>query len=92
MKMILVDIADKNRGALCEACAQKIVSDGKYNHIFSKFTYYNKQLQDRGLSKGAYKSTLLKIILEETGFELRSAEHVKNSEKFKRKNNLSDKK
>lgn len=92
MKMMLVEIADKNRGALCEACAQKIVSDGKYNHILSKFTYYSKQLQDRRLSKGAYKSTLLKIILQETGFELRSAEHVKNSEKFKRKNNLSGKK
>ena len=46
----------------------------------------------RVASKGAYKSTLLKIILQETGFELRSAEHVKNSEKFKRKNNLSGKK
>lgn len=91
MQMMLVEIADKNRGSLCEACAQKIVADGKYNHILSKFKFYGNQLQAKSLSKGAYKSTMLKIILEETGFELRSAEHVKNSERFKRKNNLSGK-
>ena len=92
MLMMLVDIADKNRKALCQECVQKIVSDSKFNHIMSKFSYYRKQVQDRKLSKEAYKSTMLKIILEETGFELRSAEHVKNSDRFKRKHNLSGKK
>ena len=91
MLMMLVDIADKNRKALCQECVQKIVSDSKFNHIMSKFSYYRKQVQDRKLSKEAYKSTMLKIILEETGFELRSAEHVKNSDRFKRKHNLSGK-
>lgn len=92
MRMMLLEIADKNRIALCEACAQKIITDGKYSHILSKFKFYGEKLRMKTLSKEAYKSTLLKIILEETGFELRSAEHVKNSERFKRKNNLFGKK
>lgn len=89
MQMLLVEIADKNRGSLCESCAKKIVEDGKYDHILSKFKYYDVMLQNRQMTKSAYKSTLLKIVLEETGFELRSPEHIKNSERYKKKNGLS---
>jgi len=86
MMMMLAEIADKGRNALCEGCAKKIIADNKFDHILSKFKYYNEMVQSKRMSKSAYKSTLLKIILEETGCELRSAEHIRNSERYKRKN------
>lgn len=89
MLMLLVEIADKGRNSLCEPCAQKIVSDGKYKKLLSKFKYYQDKVNTKAMTKSAYKSTLLKIVLEESGYELRSTEHIRNSERFKRKNGLA---
>lgn len=91
MMMCLFEIADKGRNGVCQSCAEKIVADGKYDRILSKFKYYGDLQQAHRLSKTEYRATMLKIILEETGFELRSAEHVRNSERFKKKNPASSK-
>lgn len=87
--MLLADIADKNRSHLCEACADKIITDGKAQHILSKFKYYAEQKQQKQISTAFYKAKLLKIIREDIDFELRSPEHIRNSERYKRKNKIS---
>lgn len=86
MNMCLVEIADKGRGPICKSCAEYIVENGKFKHIMSKFKYYNGLMHKHEISQAEYTSTLLKIVLEETNFELRTPEHVKNSERYMRKN------
>lgn len=89
MEMELKYIADRGIDKqLCADCAKKIVFDNKFDLILSKFSYYRQRLNDKRINESEFNNILLKIILEETGYDLRSAEHRMNSKRYKRKNGM----
>lgn len=77
--LLLREVADPEKLPLCEGLASKIYSEGRYNFFYAKFKYYNSQLKSGKISREQYRNTLLKIILEMTGVDLRSEYHIRNA-------------
>lgn len=72
-------VADKERRGLVEETVDKIVLSGQASRLLNKFKYYAKKMEDGSMKETEYKNTLLKIIRENFGVELRSELHVRNA-------------
>ena len=83
--VMLQGVADREKQGLCEATARKIVKDGKDTVVKSKFLYYDKKMSSGKMSLSEYKNTMLKIIREVSGVDLRSESHIRNSLRSRRK-------
>lgn len=85
VQIVLKEIADREKRLLCADTARLIVSSGKEQFFLSKVKYYF-DLKERGkIRMNEYKNTLLKIVREMCGVELRSDRHVQNSQRANRK-------
>lgn len=77
--VMLQGIADKEKMHLCPSLAKQIVENGQESLIKSKFAYYDKKVHNGKMVPDEYKNTMLKIVLQVTGVELRSDLHVRNA-------------
>lgn len=77
--VMLQGIADKEKMHLCPSLAKQIVDNGQESLIKSKFAYYDKKVHSEKMVPQEYINTMLKIILQVTGVELRSDLHVRNA-------------
>jgi len=76
---LLDDIADRECKSICYDVAKRIIDSGKMELIMKKFKYYHKLYENKNISGDEYKHTMLKIVRNETGEELRSAAHIRHS-------------
>ena len=83
--VMLQGIADKERYHLCEPLARQVVDNSQDGKLKSKFDFYYKKVSSGQITPGQYKNTMLKIVREVTGTDLRSGYHVRNSAKAKRR-------
>lgn len=83
--MMLNDIADKQKQSLCSDLAAKMVDDGSAAKFKSKYVFYHAKVESRKISADEFRNTLLKIVREMTGVDLRSDEHIRNSMLFERR-------
>lgn len=81
LEIYLADIADKQKVPACSAVAAYIDSIGKKKALLSKFVYYYDRQKAGACTKNEYRNTMLKIVREVTGFDLRSSQHIRNAEK-----------
>lgn len=77
--MLLSSIADSSKSSLCDGLARRLVREGKDFKLRSKFTYYDKRVKAGKMSTDAYRNTLLKIVRETSGVDLRSDAHIRNA-------------
>ena len=80
--VMLQQVSDKEKNYLCPSLAEQIVKNGLAGKLKSKFSYYDKKVSERKMSAVEYKNTMLKIVRELTGVDLRSEYHIKNSVKL----------
>lgn len=83
--VMLQGIADREKLYLCVDVAERSVSSGVDAKLKSKFFYYDKKVASGKMSVNEYKNTLLKIVRELTGTDLRSDSHIRNSVKASKK-------
>lgn len=76
--VMLKGIADREKMVLCPGLAERVVEEGLDAKLKSKFYYYDKKVSEKRISALEYKNTLLKIVRELTGVDLRSEAHVRN--------------
>lgn len=81
LEIYLADIADRQKKAASNAVALFIESIGKKEAILSKFVYYYDRLKLGVCTREEYRNTMLKIVREVSGFDLRSAAHIRNAER-----------
>lgn len=87
-KQILVmvqGVADREKQHLCPALARAVVEAGNESLLKSKFMFYDKRVSLGKMRPEEYKNTMLKIIREVTGVDLRSDSHIRNSIRSRRK-------
>lgn len=77
--VMLQGIADKEKMHLCVPLASQVVTNGQDVKLKSKFNFYNAKVDARKMSVDEYKNTMLKIVRETTGVDLRSELHVRNA-------------
>ena len=82
----LKEIADREMSAHCKELALRIVKEGKEPFIMSKFNYYNEQMRNGLIKMPRYKNTMLAIVNQSFGVDLRSEAHRRNSTRFMKKN------
>lgn len=62
-----------------------MVEAGNESLLKSKFMFYDKRVSLGKMRPEEYKNTMLKIIREVTGVDLRSDSHIRNSIRSRRK-------
>ena len=82
----LKEIADREMLVHCKELALRIVNEGKEPFIMSKFNYYNEQMRNGLIKMPRYKNTMLAIVNQSFGVDLRSEAHRRNSTRFMKKN------
>ena len=89
--VMLQGIADKEKMHLCVPLASQVVTNGQDVRLKGKFNYYNAKVDARKMSVDEYKNTMLKIVRETTGVDLRSDMHILNANiSRKRRRKTSD--
>lgn len=83
--VMLQGIADKEKQQLCPELAGRVVEQGRDARLKSKFFYYNKKVDSGKISPEEFRNTMLKIVREMTGVDLRSDGHIRNSMIFERR-------
>ena len=86
----LKEVADAEVAFKCDSLSRQIVENGQDKLLESKFTYYNKRYVDGKITKEEFKNTMLKIVRDTTGVDLRSDRHKRNSSLFVRRSGFTD--
>lgn len=86
----LKEVADAEVAFKCDSLSRQIVENGQDKLLESKFSYYNKRYVDGKITKEEFKNTMLKIVRDTTGVDLRSDRHKRNSSLFVRRSGLTD--
>ena len=86
--LYLKEVADDEKAHLCEPLASQVVDNGQDWKLKSKFEFYYRKCQSGKMSKDAFRNTLLKIIRETTGVDLRSDTHIRNARLYERKTSV----
>ena len=73
-----------------EALAKQIVENGQDGKVKSKFAFYDKKVHSGKMSVDEYRNTMLKIVREVSGFDLRSDAHIRNSIRTRKKTKRID--
>lgn len=89
LKMLFLDIADKEKSLFCDRLAEQVVGNGQDDLLMSKFVYYGDLLKNGGIQRREYVNTMLKIVREVSGFDLRSDSHIRNSKIYSRRTETS---
>ena len=89
LKLLFVDICDKEKSVYCDRLAKQAVDNGQDEQLVSKFVYYGNLLKKGSIQRKEYVNTMLKIVREITGFDLRSDSHIRNSRLFSKKTGSS---
>lgn len=79
LKMFLTDIADKEKAHLCDSVLDIIFEKSQDMTMENKFKFYSTRVKDGVISQKAYLNTMLKIVRETTGVDLRSDLHIRNA-------------
>lgn len=91
MLVCLQEIADKEVAYKCPELARQIVDNAQNKQLENKFTYYNKRYMDAKITKAEFKNTMLKIVKDTTGVDLRSVRHKRNSALFAKRSGIGGK-
>lgn len=89
VKLLLEDVADKEKSVYCDRLSYQIVENGTAEVLIAKFTYYDGRMKKGKIQRKEYVNTMLKIVREVTGFDLRSDSHIRNSKIYSRRTNTS---
>lgn len=84
--LFLTAIADREKSFLCGSLAKQIVDNHQDSFLKNKFFFYDKKVSKGEMRVEEYKNTMLKIVRETTGVDLRSDSHRRNSIRFMKKN------
>ena len=87
--LLFVDISDKEKSVYCDRLAKQAIDNGQDEQLVAKFMYYGHLLKKGGIQRKEYVNTMLKIVREVTGFDLRSDSHIRNSKIYSRRTNTS---
>ena len=79
LQVLMTEVADPEKVFLCEKAVEKVFSESQDLKMFNKFQFYYDRRRSHRISDAQYKNTLLKIIREMTGFDLRSDLHIRNA-------------
>ena len=90
LQVMLQGIADREKMHFCEALAKQIVENGQDGKVKSKFAFYDKKVHSGKMSVDEYRNTMLKIVREVSGFDLRSDAHIRNSIRTRKKTKRID--
>jgi len=83
LQLLFEQVADAERRRDCARVSKEIKEAGMIRSLISKFLYYGNK-RDRGeISKEEFKNTMLKILREKAGVDLRSWQHIVNSNRAK---------
>ena len=85
LKMLLEDISDKEKSVYCDRLAKQVVDNAQDEQVVAKFMYYGGLLKKGAIQRKEYVNTMLKIVRETTGFDLRSDKHIRYSRLYSRK-------
>lgn len=77
--VMLQEIADRQKAPLCGTLAAEAVRRGLDSRLKSKFYYYNRRVESGKMSPEEFRNTLLKVVREVTGVDLRSDDHIRNA-------------
>ncbi len=88
--VMLQGVAEREKMHLCVPLAKQIVDNGQESVIKSKFAYYDKKVHEGRITPQEYVNTMLKIVREVTGTDLRSDAHVRNSARVRRRSRKVD--
>lgn len=83
--VMLQGIADRECFHLCEPLARQVVENGQDGKLKSKFSFYDGKVTSGSMTPLEYKNTLLKIVRELTGVDLRSGRHIRNAVRTRHK-------
>lgn len=86
------ELADESVAYRCEKVARYCIDKHLDKKLISKFNYYGNKVNNGKMTREENKNTLLKIVREMTGFDLRSAEHIRNASIRERKLRAGSKK
>ena len=87
----IVTVADKGCDNKCTKATADIMKDAKkHKLIIQKFQYYYNELKVRNITKMEYKNKMLTILKDETGFDLRTTSHIRNSEMHKTRKGMRE--
>lgn len=75
----LQDIADKECAGNCREAVDLAVRKGVDYRLRMKFGYYTKRLRDGSIRRDEYVNTMLKIVRDMVGVDLRSVQHIRNA-------------
>ena len=75
----LQDIADKECAGNCREAVDLAVRKGVDYRLRMKFGYYTKCLRDGSIRRDEYVNTMLKIVRDLVGVDLRSVQHIRNA-------------
>ena len=89
LAMLFGDISDKEKSVYCDRLAKQAVDNGQDEQLVSKFVYYGNLLKKGSIQRKEYVNTMLKIVREITGVDLRSDSHIRNSRLYSKKTGSS---
>lgn len=85
VEALIRSVADSSRQSLCRGYAERIVAAGKAGKIKSKFNYYDRARRGGRMTDDEFRNTMLKVVRDSTGIDLRSDLHIRNAAKSMRR-------
>lgn len=85
LTVLMQDIADKPMMPFCAPYAKCLHTCGMGKKVISKFNFYNDKVKKGTIQKEEYRNTMLKVLRESFGLDLRSQTHADNAEKAQKK-------
>ena len=85
LNLLLDYIASSEKKCLCRSVAERAVDAKQDLKLSYKFTYYLGRLQNGKITESHCRATLLKIVRDMTGVDLRSQAHILHYELNRRK-------
>ena len=79
LQVCLQDVADKECALSCREVVDIAEKKGVDYRLRMKFNYYMKRLKEGCITRDEYVNTMLKIVRDMVGVDLRSIQHIRNS-------------